>query len=290
MTEKAYAKINLYLDVISRRTDGFHDIESVMHTLSLCDELEFSFSPSGKTEISLKVVGNDSIPADESNLVVKAAVTYLESVGERVSIHVTLKKMIPSSAGLGGGSSDAAATLRALNKHFDNRLSDSELLSLGARLGSDVPFCLFGGTAVCRGRGELLTEATVKEKMYFVVAIGEGSVSTPKAYSLLDKRYSNFDGSVDRGGKADISSLLSDLDGGVIPSYSIYNVFEEEIAKELSEVLEIKKELLSLGATSAMMSGSGPSVFGLFETEASAENAKKKLSELGYHAFAAKSL
>lgn len=288
--KNAYAKVNLYLDVISRRDDGFHGIESVMHSLSLSDELDFSFYPSENTEFSLNIVGNDAIPTDKSNLIVKAALAYLEEVGEKVGMNITLKKRIPSSAGLGGGSSDAAATLRLLNEYFDGRLDEKALISLGARLGSDVPFCLREKTSVCRGRGELMNEAEVKEKMYFVIAIGSGSVSTPRAYGLLDKRYSNFDGTVDRGDYPRVSSLLSDLKEGIIPTNSLYNIFEDEIAAELPEITEIKKMLLSLGATSAMMSGSGPSVFGLFESEASAEDAKEKLSEAGYRAFAAKSL
>jgi 4-diphosphocytidyl-2-C-methyl-D-erythritol kinase len=153
-TEFAYAKINLTLDVVSKRSDGFHDIESVMHSLSLCDELIFTVCESDKTEISLEIKGNDSLPTDKNNLVCRAALLYLDKIGESARIGVTLIKKIPSAAGLAGGSSDAAATLRAMNRLYDGRLSEDELLTLAASIGSDVPYCLVGGTALCEGRGE----------------------------------------------------------------------------------------------------------------------------------------
>jgi 4-diphosphocytidyl-2-C-methyl-D-erythritol kinase len=288
VTERAYAKINLTLDVVGKRADGFHDIESVMHSLSLCDELHFSFSPSPSTEISLKIKGNDSLPTDGGNLIVRAAVLYLERIGETLKADVTLDKRIPSSAGLGGGSSDAAATLRAMNAYFNGRLSENELLSLGASLGSDVPYCLFGGTALCRGRGELLTAIETDAKGIFVIAIGSDSVSTPKAYAELDRIYSDFK-EVDPVGTEKNKKMLESLSRGEISVSSLYNVFEDAAIPTCPSVSEIKKIMTASGALGSLMSGSGPSVFGIFDSEDTALSARDILEANGYKAFLCKS-
>ena len=282
---KAYAKINLFLDVISRRPDGFHNIKSVMHSLSLCDDLTFAVSPSDYTDISVKIKGNDSLPTDENNLVFKAAVLYLEAIGKTAKIEISLEKNIPSSAGLGGGSSDAAATLCALNDSFDKKLSTDELLSLGERLGSDVPFCILGGTALCEGRGEVLSKIPFNASVHFVIAIGSGSVSTPKAYAALDARYSAFDGTVKTGGEEIFPKFLENILSGKSPSELLFNVFEETVCEDIPEVAYIKSRLVSLGALGALMSGSGPSVFGVYPDRPSAKKVADLLVSEGYRAF-----
>ena len=287
--EFAYAKINLTLDVVGKRADGFHNIESIMHSLSLADELTLSLSPSDKTEISLSIIGNDALPTDHTNLVCKAATLYLEKVGQTAKIDMTLVKRIPSAAGLGGGSSDGAATLRALNALYGNRLTKAELLSLAAKLGSDVPYCLVGGTRLCSGRGEIMTEINTAAKGVFVVAIGEDSVSTPKAYRELDRIYSDFEQTAPCG-KGKTEEMRSSLLSGEISHSAFYNIFEEAVMPDCPSVSNIKSIMTSAGALGTLMSGSGPSVFGLYGTVAEAENAAKILSESGYRAFIAESL
>ena len=287
--EYAYAKINLTLDVTEKRADGFHNIESIMHSLSLSDELTVELWKSENTEINLIINGNDSLPTDGRNLVVKAAKAYLEKIGESAKINMTLVKRIPSSAGLGGGSSDAAATLRALNRIFDGRLSSDELSSLGALLGSDVPYCIVGGTALCRGRGEILSEINTAAKGAFVVAIGEDGVSTPRAYAELDRIYSDFKDYSSVGKDRNERMIKSLLDGKISAS-CLYNIFEDAVIKNCPSVEKIKEVMLSAGALGALMSGSGPSVFGLFENSNAAKEAAEKLSQMGYRAFFAESV
>ena len=287
--EFAYAKINLTLDVVGKRSDGFHDIESIMHSLSLADELKLSLCKSDDTEISLKIIGNDALPTDGTNLVSKAARLYLESIGESAKLDITLTKNIPSSAGLAGGSSDAAATLRALNRLYGDRLSEQALLLLAASLGSDVPYCFVGGTRLCSGRGEIMTEIKTEAKGVFVVAIGEDSVSTPGAYAELDRIYSDFiEPNLDGGLCKD--EMLTALSRGDISSRALYNIFENAVSPSCPSVGKIKEIMLSHGALGALMSGSGPSVFGLFANMNAAKTAKEKLCESGYRAFTAESL
>lgn len=285
-TEKAYAKINLYLDVLAKREDGFHDIKTVMHAVSLADELSLSVTPSSETSVILKIIGDDAIPTDDRNLVVKAAKAFSLKTEIKFEAEIALTKQIPSSAGLAGGSSDAAATLRALNRIFEFPLSQDELLELAAALGSDVPFCLVGGTALCEGRGEVLTPITVDKKMHFVIAKGSSAVSTPRAYSRLDELHSDF-------ANYDISSaekryeIFSDsLHGGNVAA-SLYNIFEEAVSTQAPEVARLKSLLLNeCGAKAAIMSGSGPAVFAIFDSEDKSVFAASRLNSMNMTAYA----
>lgn len=290
LTEKAYAKINLYLDVLAKREDGFHDIKTVMHAVSLADELSFCVSPSTETNVILKIIGDDVIPTDDRNLVVKAAKGFSSKSKRKFKAEITLVKNIPSSAGLAGGSSDAAATLRALNRLFEFPLSQDELFSLASSLGSDVPFCLVGGTALCEGRGEVLTPLSVDKKMYFVIAKGNSSVSTPEAYSRLDELYSDF-ADYDIGAAEKRYEIFSDsLHSGDV-SASLYNVFEEAVSSQAPEVARFKSLLLNeLGAKAAIMSGSGPAVFAVFDSEDEAVSAVNRLNSLNITAYAVNSI
>ena len=152
ISEKAYAKINLFLDVVGKRADGFHEIKSVMQSVSLFDEVDVSVERADYSCITIKVENSD-IPADERNLAYLAAEAFLDKTGISAAVDITLRKYIPDRAGLGGGSSDAAAVLRALNMAFGDPLSKNELIALAEALGSDVPFCLVGGTRLCEGKG-----------------------------------------------------------------------------------------------------------------------------------------
>ena len=270
--EKAYAKINLFLDVTGRRDDGFHDIVTVMHSVSLCDEIKLTVIPSNDRHITI-ISSDRSLPVDESNLIYKSAKKYMSDFNINDDIEIWLDKRIPIGAGLGGGSSDAAATLRALNKIYDCATKE-QLLKMAAELGSDVPFCIDGGCATCTGRGENIHKFECDFKRYYryiVIAIGESRVSTPKAYALLDEKYGDF--------KA-YNKSKSFTDSGNMP---IYNIFESVIKH--GEIDKIKEIMLENGALETLMSGSGPSVFGGFKNVFAASLAVKKLKKQGYSAY-----
>lgn len=270
--EKAYAKINLFLDVTGRRDDGFHDIVTVMHSVSLCDEIKLTVIPSSERHIT--ITSNDpDLPVDESNLVYKSAQKYMLFFNINDSVEIWIDKRIPIGAGLGGGSSDAAATLRALNKIYGYATKE-QLLQLAAELGSDVPFCIDGGCATCTGRGEKIHKFDCDFKGYYryiVIAIGESRVSTPKAYALLDEKYGDFKAYNKNKNFSDMGSM------------PIYNIFESVTRQD--EICRIKQIMLENRALQTLMSGSGPSVFGGFKNLISASLAVKSLKKRGYSAY-----
>ena len=284
-SEKAFAKINLYLDVTSARPDGFHDIKSIMQAVTLADDLTFTLREGSCGGHTLRVIGDESIPADSNNLVLRAVEAFEARSPLGGFLEITLEKHIPSAAGLAGGSSDAAATLRALNRLSGNKLSDHELLEIASSLGSDVPFCLSEKTAVCRGRGEKIESIPPLKDLNLVIVKPDESVSTPRAYRLLDEAYDFFRGErEDSSREVSFSSILSGN------TEQLFNIFEEVILPISPRAKMAKEMLISLGASSALMSGSGPSVFGIFENENAAMNANDELSALGFSAFVAKSI
>lgn len=283
--EKAYAKINLYLDVCSRRDDGFHEIESIMQSISLGDELTFTLTPGKECSVSLEILGNDDLKNDESNLVLRAVKAFEEYRPIEGRLDITLKKQIPTEAGLGGGSADAAATLRALNRLADEPIDDIELYNIATGLGSDVPFCLRGGTHICRGRGELLSHTKALKNLHILIVNSGEKVSTPKAYGELDRMYDNFKAERrDDGRKAAFESIKAGK------CDKLYNIFEEAVLPNCPKAKSAKERLISLGATVALMSGSGATIFGIFENENAAKNANDELLALGFCAFVAKSI
>ncbi len=285
--EKAYAKINLFLDVVGRRDDRFHDIKTVMHTISLCDDIEVEAIESADSSYILDIIDSPAQLSSTDNLILVAARRYAECAGISAHVSIKLNKRIPIAAGLAGGSSDAAAVLRAMNRIFENRLSKDELLSVASEIGSDVPYCLVGGTALCEGRGEIIKPLYISRKMHFAVAVSNETVSTPMAYSALDRLYSNFDGSVPAKSKDSLDRLLRFLNGASFPE-NLYNVFEQAVLPSCSGAAMIKEKMLEYNALAALMSGSGPSVFGIFENKESAERCVKLLSECeirAYYAF-----
>ena len=274
----APAKINLYLEISGRRSDGYHDIESVMQTVTLFDKLTFTKHDSGgECKIELTCT-EPSIPCDERNLVYKAARAFFEAaeIGDyRVS--VTLEKHIPHAAGLGGGSADAAATLTALNELYGAGLSTDVLCRTASRLGADVPFCVVGGIAVARGIGDILEPCPSMPDCYIVVACGSEGVSTPWAYGRLDEMY-DFS---DRNVSADaFVELLATKDLSLM-SEAMTNIFESAVLPEREAARIIKDTMLSEGAVRAMMSGSGPSIIGIFTDVNKAESARQKLIAAG---------
>lgn len=285
VTEKAYAKINLYLDVLGRRDDGFHDILSVMHSVDLHDTLTLSFVESEQTEIKITTNIKD-LPVGEDNLVYRAVSKYLSYFSISVKVEIYIEKNIPIGAGLGGGSSDAAATLRALNRVF-KKADLEQLIELASELGSDVPFCVVGGLCVCESKGEMFTPISGADNMIFVIAIGDSRVSTPKAYAALDDIYNNFTVAMSEQDLKNHQKIIDRLNnvGSEIPCY---NIFEQVVS--FNEISKIKEIMIKNGAEYALMSGSGPSVFGRFSDYDSAKDACLLLQKNGYTAFACRSV
>ena len=285
--ELCACKVNLYLDVTGKREDGFHTVRSLMHSLSLSDEVTVSRSK-GTGAVSITVEGAGFLPTDDRNLAVRAAKAFILALGITDNINITLKKNIPVAAGLAGGSTDAAGVLRALNKLYRRPLTRQMLIRLASELGSDVPYCLIGGSAICEGRGEILTRVP-DISLHTVVAISDEHISTPEAYRLLDGKFSDFNPPAQHGGEAAIAWF----DGGAVSEFSpdmLYNIFEEVILPSCDKASEIKRLMLEYSAKAALMSGSGPSVFGIFNTEGEARACAKKLSSLGYFARYARSV
>ena len=266
VTEYANAKINLFLDITGRREDGYHDIVSVMQSVSLCDTVTVTSRKSDKINITL-ICDDPSIPTDENNLIYKATLKYLTYFDICAEVKIILNKLIPIGAGLGGGSSDGAATLRALNRIF-GFATEAELMKIAAELGSDVPFCLIGGKALCTGRGEKLETISDYPLFNLVIAIGKERISTPAAFRALDARYNNF---ADRAYSA------------VHCIGQPYNLFES--ITDIPEILKIKEIMTKSGAEYVLMSGSGPAVFGKFKNEEEARLAEIALINEGFSAY-----
>ena len=282
--EKAYAKINLYLEVLGIREDGFHNIKTVMHTVSLADDLIVSVLPAKELSVSLSIEGNHYLPTDSKNLAYRAAVMFHERLGITSEVDIKLVKRIPVAGGLAGGSSDAAATLRALNRIYKRPFSSKALIKMGAELGSDVPYCIMGKTALCEGRGEKITKLNSALKMHFVIASAGDHVSTPEAYRSLDEKYSFFDGSVVKNSEESYACLIRSLSSGSFDKNSLYNIFEEPVLSKCTRSRELKRELSARCMGCAMMSGSGPSVFAVFESEQKAKAAADAIRSLGFFA------
>lgn len=283
----APAKINLYLDVLSKRENGYHDIKSVMQSVSICDKITISVEKSKNTSITL-YGNNNSIAWDESNLVYKACSLFIKEAGiEGYSFTIYVEKKIPIKAGMGGGSTDAAATLNLLNDIFDEKFTEDELCALGARLGADVAFCIKGGACLCEGIGEKLTPVSGLKNVYLLCAIGNSSISTPEAYALLDEKYGTS-----CTDSASIDEFLTNVKNGDLFRIcsGLYNKFESVICPALPEIEKIKSIFMENGALGALMSGSGPSVFGIFDDEDNQMNAFYDLICENFRTFLCKPL
>lgn len=288
--EYAYAKINLYLDVLSKREDGFHEVKTVMHTVSLCDDVTVCVRRSDRQSVRLTVLGHTKLPTDSRNLAVRAAELFLSSTLINAEVHIKLIKRIPVAAGLAGGSTDAAAVLRALNKVFRRPLTEKRLLAIAQELGSDVPYCLLGGTALCHGRGEKIERLRHSLDLHLVIAVAAEHVSTPMAYAALDDIYSDFAVERDDHSSGYLDSILTAANTGSLTNVNLYNIFEKAIFPTYLGAESIKSDMLKLGATHALMSGSGPSVYGIFADKASAERARDEFIKSGIRAYYAKTV
>lgn len=279
ITRKAYAKINLHLDVTGIRADGFHSVSTVMQSVSLCDEVSVSLLDTEGFTLACDVEG---VPLNEKNLAARAFIAYKSATNMPLGAHISIKKHIPMAAGLAGGSADAAATLLALNDLCKNPLSLEELCEIGASLGSDVPFCIVGGAAFADGKGDMLHPFPAMPKCTLVIACGGEGVSTPEAYRTLDRIYNNFSSAEDHA-PADIVPLCEAARSGDVYAVAknLYNIFEEPILSARPVAAKLKSTMLECGAIGAMMSGSGPSVFGIFTNERAAKLACERIENLG---------
>ena len=249
MKLKAYAKINFSLRVFEKRPDGFHNIESVMQSISLCDHL--TLLPAAGVEL---MTDNQNLPTDKRNLAFKAAELFFRKQNSKAGVRIHLQKNIPIAAGLAGGSADAAAVLWGLNQMAKETFSEGELSKLGAELGSDVPFCLVGGTCLVTGRGEKVEKLEPWPKTYIILINPEIHVSTRWAYAAFDEMH-------------------------LPAAEEIKNDLEPVVVSEHALITEIKEKLMELGCSETQMSGSGPTVFGKVKQKAEAERILGSIKE-----------
>lgn len=276
MNITANAKVNLTLDILRKREDGYHDLQMVMQSIRLHDDLCIEHAEGdGAMRSNLAF-----LPADGRNLAQMAAAAFREATGLGGGVDITIEKRIPVCAGLGGGSADAAAVLRAMNELTGAGLDPAELARIGERVGSDVPYCVMGGTAMAEGRGEILTPLPPLPHCWVVVCKPSFSVSTPQLFSRVDVRR------IVR--RPDTAGLLEALKAGDLIGVArrMYNVFEDVMEpRRRCEVDAIKAAMIDCGALGASMSGSGPTVFGLFGERERANGACRRLSGLYKQVF-----
>lgn len=274
----APCKINLCLDVTGKRADGYHNIKSIMQTVSLYDEITVNFADEIKLYCS-----DETLPTDSGNLAYRAAELFFKETGISGGVEISITKNIPVASGLAGGSTDAAGVLKALNELYGSPMSMNLLAEISAVLGADVPFCVKGGTCICEGIGDIMTPIESRLKFSLVIARGGEGVSTPTAYKTLDAMFGE---NISRdGGRC--SALISALSDGDLSEAlkNMYNVFESAVLESHSCASLLKDTLYNNGADFAMMSGSGPAVFGIFTDEEKAKNAVQSLKESGYRAY-----
>ena len=265
---KSLAKINLGLDVLGRRENGYHDVRMIMQSIYLYDEVKIKRTKNPGIEIKTNLY---FLPTGKENIAYKAAEMLIEEFHIEEGVHITLNKHIPVAAGMAGGSSNAAAVLYGMNKMFDLKLTQTELMERGVKLGADVPYCIMRGTVLAEGIGEELTTLTPMPKCFVLIAKPPISVSTKVVYEALDSKelveHPDIDGLIEGLKKRDLKTIASCMG----------NVLEDVTIPMHPVIEEIKQEMKNAGALNAMMSGSGPTVFGLFETKAAARKAQDRI-------------
>ncbi len=267
---KAYAKINLMLDIIYRRTDGYHDLFMIMQSIGIYDTVTVTATKSKKITITCNI---DDIPLDEHNIAYKAAAAFFDSTKiKNKGVNIDIVKRIPHAAGMAGGSADGAGVLVALNELTGAGLSDDELCAIGVKIGADVPFCIKGGTLLAQGIGDVLNKVKPLKKCYIVIAKPDCSVNTASAYKQFDEC-----GKVHTPDKLGMLYAMQGRDLKEICS-KMENVFEQFIAVE--NKVEIKDIMRANAALGVCMSGSGPTVFGIFDNKDSAEKCALELKPL----------
>ena len=272
MKINAYAKINLGLDVLARRPDGYHEVRMIMQTIGVCDVLDIT--KTGTPGITITSNRND-LPVNEDNLIHKAATLIMGEYDIEGGISVDLTKNIPMAAGLAGGSTDAAAVLKAVNELYGLGLTAEELMRLGVRIGADVPYCIMGGTALACGIGEILTPLKACPHCKLVLAKPVTGVSTAKVYKSLK---------LDCVKHPDIDAILRGIENGSIREVAdnLGNVLETVTVPENPVIEDIKNLMLENGSIGSLMSGSGPTVFGLFTSDDEAKAAFDAVKRSGY--------
>lgn len=273
LTIKCPAKVNLSLDVLNRREDGYHNLKMLMHTIKLFDILTVTAYPSDTMQITLSS-NLWFLPTDDKNLCVKAAGIFLEKIKCYARVNIKIHKNIPVGAGLGGGSTDAAGTLVALNRLFGGPLSKNALAELASQIGADIPFFIYGGCMLAEGIGEILSPLPVLTDVIFVIAKPNYGISTPYVYKNLHiEMVENH---------PDIDSAISAIKQNNIHllGQAAGNVLETVVTKKYPEINRYKKIMQNHGAIYSLMSGSGSSVFGVFDNLLSAEKAAEELKKL----------
>lgn len=275
---KAYAKINLGLDVLRRRMDGYHEVKMIMQTVDIWDRLTFRISSEPGIELS---VGNAALPVGKDNLIYRAAELITKEKNIRQGVRITLEKNIPVAAGMAGGSTDAAAVFHGFNELFDLSMSLEEMKKLGVKIGADVPYCIMGGTALSEGIGEILTPLPAPPACVLLVAKPDIDVSTKFVYENLHadrlERHPDIDGMIEAIKAGDMRGITGRME----------NVLETVTIRKYPVIEKIKELMKTEGAESALMSGSGPTVFGIFTEREAAQRAADQIrgKELAQQVF-----
>ncbi len=277
----AYAKLNLCLDILGKRPDGYHELKMVMHSVTLHDTLCIKSAENGISCSS----NLDYLPGNEENLAVKAAKVFFRETGvKEQGLRIRLNKLIPICAGMGGGSSDAAAVLRWLRQEFLPQLSLECLEQIAALVGSDVPYCVRGGTVLARGRGEILQDLPALPECFFVLCKPDFSISTPELFRQIRVKRILL--------HPDSEGMTRALEQGDLEGVArrMYNVFEDFLPRRCSEIFTIKHLLLQEGAMNAVMTGSGPTVFGIFDGMERAQKAYERIKQIYPAAYLAENV
>lgn len=265
ITEKAYAKINISLDVLGLLPGGYHEMSMVMQSVSLWDDVEISLNDCGRFRCES---GLGYLPTDESNIAVRAAKTFFSEAGmSSAGAEIRLIKRIPVCAGLGGGSSDGAAVLRGLNRLCGEPFSRPELEAMAAAVGSDIPFCVAGGTQLATVTGTTLRDIAPLPDCGIVICKPAFAIRTPELFAKIDSRRSRL--------HPDTAGILAALEAGELQGVArrMFNVFEDVLPRSAGDIARLKGELLSLGALGSVMSGTGSALFGIFEDLSDAQRA-----------------
>lgn len=266
----AKAKINLYLDVTGKRADGYHLLETVMHTVSLCDTVTLTKTDRNGIEISCSDL---LIPCNEKNIAYKCAAAFFDKTGiSSGGVSIDIIKRIPSQAGMGGGSADGAAVLTGLDRLFETGLSESELISIGAKIGADIPFCIKGGCGYCTGIGEII-EPLPAICGYVLIGKGQAGISTAEAFGKIDSLGSGI-------GITGIKKIFGNVSSLTDIAPFCRNIFDD--VTSLEEVTNIKRIMTENGAVCSAMTGSGSAVFGLYESENAAKKVQEVLKQKNY--------
>lgn len=279
-TGRAAAKINLAIDVLRKRPDGYHDVSMIMQSVALYDTITVR-----ALKGDIRITSNsDKIPVDKTNIVYKAAEYLKMKYNVKEGVHINIEKTIPVAAGLAGGSADAALTLKLLNKAWDLRMSKNEILEAGKKLGSDVPFCIQGGTALAEGLGEKLTPLQGVPDCLILLAKPSAGISTKEVYEGLKLEEVKT--------RPNIKDMIRCIDGKDLEGIAdnMCNVLETVTVKKCPQIQELKEKLVEYGALGSMMSGSGPTVFGIFKDNSSAYNAYDHIRDMVSEVFVVKTI